>query len=683
MQTIRKTCAKSCRIWQKPHLAVAAPVLQPLSRFNQIHTDTNKMVKFLGQEEAINIDVELFNEYKYSVDQLMELAGLSCAVAVAKCYPQASIGNKSVLVCCGPGNNGGDGLVCARHLKLFHYSPVVYYPKQTNKELYQNLTHQCTSMNIPVLKSLPESSKFETDYGLIVDALFGFSFKPPVREDFVPVIGLMKTTSVPIASVDIPSGWNVESGEPEGGGIKPELLISLTAPKKCASHFQGTHHYLGGRFVPPKLADKYQLDLPEYSGTDCCVKTTSSNMCEETIATLIKDIKSLKEQIREKEQLLAAHLKVQSNVPCKYSEALQTNEIARYSRQMLVDEVGLAGQISLKASKVLIVGAGGLGCPAAVYLAGAGVGQITIVDYDEVELSNLHRQILHSEDDVGASKVHSAYDKLHSLNRSIQIIPLKMHVNSASISQLMSDNSYDVVIDGSDNVATRYLLNDACVLNKMPLVSGSALQTEAQLTVYNYNNGPCYRCLFPVPPPPDTVKSCGDGGVLGPGVIGCLQALETIKILTKSDGVLAGRFLLFDGSTSRFRTATLRPRSPECAVCGHHPTVKELQDYEQFCGAGAHDKVVSIDILRSVDHINPQQLEKVLEDSLVVDVRDQAQYRMCHLPKTVNIPYGEILKAEGAKKFSDCLEAAGKREGGATTHSGPSTTLSRCLAGRM
>ncbi|CAG9768907.1 unnamed protein product [Ceutorhynchus assimilis] len=245
----------------------------PLLKINKslFHTIPIKMVKFLGQEEAINIDVELFNEYKYSVDQLMELAGLSCAVAVTKCFPKAEVAGKSVLICCGPGNNGGDGLVCARHLKLFEYNPVVYYPKQTDKPLYQNLTHQCISMNIPILQKLPETSKIETEYGLIIDALFGFSFKPPVRPDFIPVINLMKSTSLPIASVDIPSGWDVENGEPTEGGIKPELLISLTAPKKCALNFKGRYHYLGGRFVPHGLAEKYQLDLPKYPGTECCV----------------------------------------------------------------------------------------------------------------------------------------------------------------------------------------------------------------------------------------------------------------------------------------------------------------------------------------------------------------------------------------------------------------------------
>ncbi|KAJ8927359.1 hypothetical protein NQ314_020134 [Rhamnusium bicolor] len=230
-----------------------------------------KMVKYLEQEEAINIDLELFNEYQYSVNQLMELAGLSCAIAIAKTYPKEKFLDKSILVCCGPGNNGGDGLVSARHLKLFDYKPIIYYPQRTDKLLYNDLTHQCSSMSIPIIQCLPEKSTIDTQFGLIVDALFGFSFKPPVRETFVPIVKLMKNTEVPIASIDIPSGWHVEHGEPEEGGIKPELLISLTAPKKCAQKFKGKYHYLGGRFIPPKLEEKYGLNLPKYPGTECCV----------------------------------------------------------------------------------------------------------------------------------------------------------------------------------------------------------------------------------------------------------------------------------------------------------------------------------------------------------------------------------------------------------------------------
>nr|CAH7721202.1 unnamed protein product [Callosobruchus chinensis] len=203
----------------------------------------------------------------------MELAGLSCATAIAKCYPLSAIGNKSILVCCGPGNNGGDGLVCARHLKLFGYQPVVFYPLRTEKKLYNNLTQQCCNMAVPFLQMLPEQSTVECSFALIVDALFGFSFKPPVREAFIDCVDLMKSAAVPIAScsIDIPSGWHVEKGEPEEGGIQPELLISLTAPKKCALQFQGKYHYLGGRFVPPTLEQKYQLNLPKYPGTESCV----------------------------------------------------------------------------------------------------------------------------------------------------------------------------------------------------------------------------------------------------------------------------------------------------------------------------------------------------------------------------------------------------------------------------
>lgn len=226
------------------------------------------MVKYLDQQEAINVDLELFNEYKFSVDQLMELAGLSCASAIFQCYKTKS--RKNVLICCGPGNNGGDGLVCARHLKLFGFEPSVYYPKRTNKDLYHNLTHQCQAMSISFLDSLPSEDDVNKHFDLIVDALFGFSFKPPVRPEFEDVLRILKNTSVSLCSVDIPSGWNVETGPPEDG-LQPEMLISLTAPKKCAHHFHGKYHYLGGRFVPPKLAEKYNLQLPVYPDADCVV----------------------------------------------------------------------------------------------------------------------------------------------------------------------------------------------------------------------------------------------------------------------------------------------------------------------------------------------------------------------------------------------------------------------------
>ncbi|XP_020712164.1 NAD(P)H-hydrate epimerase [Athalia rosae] len=228
------------------------------------------MVKFLGQSEATKIDVDLIEKYKFSLDQLMELAGQSCAIAIAKCYPLRSDIQNLVLVCCGPGNNGGDGLVCSRHLKLFGYEPQVYYPKRPNNKLYQNLMHQCMENGVQLLAEISDFKPLN-EYIVIVDALFGFSFKPPVRREFQKIIDLLKQSIVPICSIDIPSGWDVESG-PLAGDISPAMLISLTAPKLCATNFKGKFHYLGGRFVPKKLEQEYKLNLPNYHGTDLVVR---------------------------------------------------------------------------------------------------------------------------------------------------------------------------------------------------------------------------------------------------------------------------------------------------------------------------------------------------------------------------------------------------------------------------
>jgi NAD(P)H-hydrate epimerase len=227
-------------------------------------------VKYLSQEEAQAVDQELFNEYQFSVDQLMELAGLSCATAIAKAYPPTSMSKSppTVLVICGPGNNGGDGLVCARHLKLFGYQPTIYYPKRPNKPLFTGLVTQCQKMDIPFLDEMfPESMMIDELYELVVDAIFGFSFRGDVREPFHNILNVLSGVTVPIASIDIPSGWDVEKGN--SGGIQPDLLISLTAPKKSATQFTGRYHYLGGRFVPPALEKKYQLNLPSYPDTEC------------------------------------------------------------------------------------------------------------------------------------------------------------------------------------------------------------------------------------------------------------------------------------------------------------------------------------------------------------------------------------------------------------------------------
>ncbi|XP_054620704.1 NAD(P)H-hydrate epimerase [Dunckerocampus dactyliophorus] len=229
-------------------------------------------IKYLGQEEAQHIDEELFSEYGFSVDQLMELAGLSCATAITRAYPLSSLvkPKPTVLVICGPGNNGGDGLVCARHLKLFGYEPSILYPKQPNKPLFHGLTTQCQKMEIPFLTEMPEAPVIEEAFNLVIDAIFGFSFKGAVREPFGSIIDILKKTTVPIASIDIPSGWDVEQGSVDG--LQPDTLISLTAPKNSATLFKGRHHFLGGRFVPPGLEKKYQLNLPQYPGTDCVLK---------------------------------------------------------------------------------------------------------------------------------------------------------------------------------------------------------------------------------------------------------------------------------------------------------------------------------------------------------------------------------------------------------------------------
>ena len=232
--------------------------------------NTRNMTKFLKQIEAMNVDKDLFEKYKFSVTQLMELAGQSCAIAIAKTYKLKPQLSKNILVCCGPGNNGGDGLVCARHLTLLGYNPEVYYPKKTNNQLYENLLHQCRENDIPVVDKV-ENFKDIREYRVIVDALFGFSFRPPVRAEFVPIVDILKTATIPICSVDIPSGWDVESGPPPEGGITPEMLVSLTAPKLCAKSFTGKFHYLGGRFVPKKLERDYNLNLPAYSGTELIV----------------------------------------------------------------------------------------------------------------------------------------------------------------------------------------------------------------------------------------------------------------------------------------------------------------------------------------------------------------------------------------------------------------------------
>ncbi|KAK0085556.1 hypothetical protein PV326_005869 [Microctonus aethiopoides] len=369
---------------------------------------------------------------------------------------------------------------------------------------------------------------------------------------------------------------------------------------------------------------------------------------------LIREIDALRIILKVKEDNLK-NLRQQKEILQK--NGLNNNEISRYSRQILIPEIGVRGQLKIKNSSVLIVGAGGLGCPAALYLAGAGIGHIGIVDYDIVEINNLHRQLLYTINDIGLAKVDAAAEHLKKLNNNIRITPYQIQLDSKNASDIIKQ--YDVIIDATDNVPTRYLLNDSCVFNNKPLISGSALKMEGQLTVYNFNNGPCYRCIFPVPPPPETVTNCGDGGVLGAvvGTIGVLQALEAIKIILNMPGVLAGRLMLFDGLEATFRTVRLRQKKINCDICGDNPTINELLDYEQFCGSKANDKNPNLNILKNDERITVEEYRDIKNSSephLLIDVRSSEEFEICHLENSTNIPYVEITKQGGleiTKKF--------------------------------
>jgi sulfur-carrier protein adenylyltransferase/sulfurtransferase len=267
-------------------------------------------------------------------------------------------------------------------------------------------------------------------------------------------------------------------------------------------------------------------------------------------------------------------------VPFKFTD----EQRIRYSRHMLLPEVGEAGQARLLQGKVLLIGAGGLGSPAALYLAAAGVGTLGIVDFDVVDLSNLQRQILHNNDRVGVAKVESARETIRKLNPDVRVVAHNEPLNSSNVMRIIED--YDVIVNGCDNFPTRYLINDAAVMAGKPLVDGSIFQFEGQITVYNHEEAPCYRCLYPTPPPPGEVPSCAEGGVLGvlAGIIGSIQALEAIKILLGEGETLTGRLLLFDALSTDFREVRIK-RNQSCPVCGDDPSITELIDYEQFCGS--------------------------------------------------------------------------------------------------
>ena len=323
---------------------------------------------------------------------------------------------------------------------------------------------------------------------------------------------------------------------------------------------------------------------------------------------------------------------------------LTNDEVKRYSRHLIMPEVGVDGQRKLKAAKVLCIGAGGLGSPVAMYLAAAGVGTVGLVDFDVVDFSNLQRQILHSTPDVGRPKLTSAKEKLHALNPEIEIRTHEVALSSQNALQLFEP--YDVIVDGTDNFPTRYLVNDACVLLGKPNAYGSIFRFEGQASVFATKDGPCYRCLYPEPPPPGLVPSCAEGGVLGvlPGLIGVIQATETVKLIMGIGEPLIGRFLIYDALRMRFRELKLR-KDPDCPVCGTHPTVTKLIDYEQFCGvapapsqpvaAGSGTELTSLELKQRLDR----------GDRLtIVDVREPNELQINRISGSLHIPLGDIPK---------------------------------------
>jgi molybdopterin/thiamine biosynthesis adenylyltransferase/rhodanese-related sulfurtransferase/molybdopterin converting factor small subunit len=323
---------------------------------------------------------------------------------------------------------------------------------------------------------------------------------------------------------------------------------------------------------------------------------------------------------------------------------LSKDEILRYSRHLIMPEVGMDGQLKLKNAKVLLIGTGGLGAPLGLYLAAAGIGRIGLVDFDVVDFTNLQRQVIHGTSDVGRKKLDSAADRMHEINPFVQIDKHEVALSSENALEIMKD--YDIVVDGTDNFPTRYLVNDACVLLGKPNVYGSIFRFEGQATVFAYEGGPCYRCLYPEPPPPGLVPSCAEGGVLGilPGMIGIVQATETVKLILGTGEPLVGRLMLYDALGMRFRELKLR-KNPDCPVCGTHPTVTKLIDYQQFCGIPhQEEKPVAETNEWEIDAVELKAKMDRGDEFVLVDVREPHEYQICRIPGSKLIPLGEIPK---------------------------------------
>jgi molybdopterin/thiamine biosynthesis adenylyltransferase/rhodanese-related sulfurtransferase len=324
---------------------------------------------------------------------------------------------------------------------------------------------------------------------------------------------------------------------------------------------------------------------------------------------------------------------------------LNNDEILRYSRHLIMPEVGMEGQQKLKAARVLCIGAGGLGSPLSLYLAAAGVGTLGIVDFDVVDYTNLQRQIIHTTADVGRKKLDSAAETLKAINPFVDIQKFETRLSSANALDLFRE--FDIVADGTDNFPTRYLVNDACVLTGKPNVYGSIFRFEGQASVFAAEAGPCYRCLYPEPPPPGLVPSCAEGGVLGilPGLVGVIQATEVIKLILGKGDSLIGRLLLVDALAMKFRELKLR-KNPDCPACGRHRTITKLIDYDEFCGIRGEEKSEEKPVAGGISEIQVEELKRRLDakdDLFVLDVREPHEYQICNIGGHL-IPLGDLPK---------------------------------------
>ncbi len=337
---------------------------------------------------------------------------------------------------------------------------------------------------------------------------------------------------------------------------------------------------------------------------------------------------------------------------------LSKEEVQRYSRHLIMPEVGLDGQLKLKRARVLTIGTGGLGAPLGLYLAAAGVGHLGLVDFDVVDSSNLQRQVTFTTADVGKPKSEAAKARLSALNPAIEIVSYETRLTSDNALEMFRD--YDIIVDGTDNFPTRFLVNDACVLLGKPNVYGSIFRFEGQATVFGYPGGPCYRCLYPEPPPPGLVPSCAEGGVLGvlPGIVGSIQAMETIKLILGTGEPLVGRLLLFDALAMRFRELKLK-KNPDCPLCGEHRTITKLIDYEEFCGIRGEEAPAMTDGISEITATELKARQDRGEKVFILDVREPHEYQICNLNGKL-IPLGELPRR--VNELDSSVEALPQRK---------------------